>query len=87
MASVQDRSARSGKKPVAKEPEARSGFGLDRIKEFGNEVRSEFGKIVWPARKQTVATTGVVLLLVMLLSFYLGAVDLLLGKIIGYVLR
>ena len=42
MASVQDRSARSGKKPVAKEPEARSGFGLDRIKEFGTEVRSDF---------------------------------------------
>ena len=87
MASTQDRSVRGSKKTIGKDSEGKDGFRLDRVSEFANEVRNEFNKIVWPARKQTIATTAVVLVLVVLLSFYLGAVDLLLGKVIGYVLR
>jgi len=33
------------------------------------------------------ATTGVVVVLVFLVSFYLGTVDLLLGKLIGMVIK
>ncbi|MEW6500713.1 MAG: preprotein translocase subunit SecE, partial [Thermodesulfobacteriota bacterium] len=42
---------------------------------------------VWPAKKQTMLSTVVVVVLVMLMSLYLGAVDLVLGKIIGLILR
>ncbi|MHB1183494.1 MAG: preprotein translocase subunit SecE [Desulfobulbia bacterium] len=86
MASKEDRLAKS-KKAVGNEPEQESVFRPGRVKEFATEVKNEFGKIVWPAKKQTVGTTAVVVVLVMIISFYLGAVDLLLGKIIGYVLR
>ena len=86
MASKEDRLAKS-KKAAGSEPEQGSIFRPDRIKEFAGEVKNEFGKIVWPAKKQTVSTTAVVVVLVMIISFYLGAVDLLLGKVIGYVLR
>ena len=86
MASKEDRLAKS-KKAEGTDSEQGSVFRPDRMKEFATEVKNEFGKIVWPAKKQTVGTTAVVVVLVMIISFYLGAVDLLLGKIIGYVLR
>lgn len=86
MASKEDRLAKS-KKADGSDPDQGSVFQPGRVKEFAAEVKNEFGKIVWPARKQTVGTTAVVVVLVMIISFYLGAVDLLLGKLIGYVLR
>jgi len=86
MASKEDRLTKS-KAAAGNDSEQGSVFSPGRIKEFVSEVKNEFGKIVWPAKKQTVGTTVVVVVLVMIISFYLGAVDLLLGKIIGYVLR
>lgn len=86
MASKEERLVRS-KRTSGETPEPGSSFSPDRIKLFAAEVRSEFGKVVWPGRKQTAATTMAVVVLVVVISFYLGAVDLLLGKVIGYVLR
>jgi len=76
-----------GRKTTGKDVEVKSAIQLSRIKEFAAEVQGEFGKIVWPARKQTVASTAVVLVLVMIVSIYLGAVDLFLGKIVDFILR
>ncbi|HSR36460.1 MAG TPA: preprotein translocase subunit SecE, partial [Desulfurivibrionaceae bacterium] len=67
--------------------EEKSSFQLSRINEFAAEVKAEFGKIAWPAKKQTMLSTVVVVVLVMLMSLYLGAVDLVLGKLIGLILR
>lgn len=58
-----------------------------RIKAFAGEVKTEFEKIAWPDKKHTVGSTAVVVILVVILSFYLGAVDLFLGKLISYILR
>jgi preprotein translocase subunit SecE len=62
-------------------------FSLDQIRTFSNEVKSEFNKIVWPTKKVTIGSTGVVIVLVFIISIYLGAVDLLVGKLVSYVLR
>ena len=62
-------------------------FSVDSIKKFAVEVQNEFNKIAWPDKKQTVASTGVVVIPVMILSFYLATVDLVLGKVIGVILR
>ena len=62
-------------------------FSVDTIKSFSAEVQSEFNKIAWPDKKHTLASTGVVVVLVMILSFYLATVDLVIGKLIGAVLR
>jgi preprotein translocase subunit SecE len=86
MASKEDRLAKS-KKSTGNDLEEGSVFRPGRIKEFAAEVKNEFGKVVWPSKKQTVGTTAVVVVLVLIISFYLGAVDLLLGKLIGYILR
>jgi preprotein translocase subunit SecE len=56
------------------------------IRTFIQEVQAEFNKIVWPAKKVTAGLTGFVLLLVVILSIYLGSVDLLLGKMVSSVL-
>ena len=86
MASKTERSAKKSKSPE-KEVELKTESGMSRVKEFAADVKSEFGKVVWPPKKQTFASTGVVIVLVMIISFYLGAVDLILGKLIGLVLR
>ncbi len=67
--------------------EKKSRFSPTRIKEFVAEVNAEFLKIVWPDKKMTLGLTGVVVVLTVVVSFYLGSVDLLLGKIISSFLR
>jgi len=77
----------SKNKAVAVDEAAVQKFSLARIKEFAGEVKSEFKKIVWPDRKVTIGSTGVVLVLVFLVSVYLGAVDLFIGKLVSYILK
>jgi len=57
------------------------------IREFIREVQVEFKKVVWPDKKVTFGLTGFVMILVVLVSIYLGSVDLLLGKLVTMVLR
>jgi len=80
-----ERSSKS--KAVTAEQPAAQKFSPARIKEFAGEVKSEFKKIVWPDRKVTLGSTGVVIILVFLVSIYLGAVDLFIGKLVSYILR
>lgn len=58
-----------------------------RIRQFYHEVVAEFKKIVWPDRKVTLGLSGFVVLLTVVLSVYLGAVDFVLGKLVGLILR
>jgi len=53
-------------------------------KEFVVEAVQELKKTTWPSRKETLTTTGVVLVLVFLLAGYLGFVDYLLSHFIRY---
>jgi preprotein translocase subunit SecE len=62
---------------------------MERIKEFMRtaqqffrEVRVELKKVTWPTRKETIASTSVVLVTVFLVAFYLGVVDLGLSRLI-----
>jgi preprotein translocase subunit SecE len=62
---------------------------MERIKEFVRtaqqffrEVRVELKKVTWPTRKETIASTSVVLITVFLVAFYLGVVDLGLSRLI-----
>lgn len=63
------------------------GAKIARLKQFIVEVRQEFGKVVWPAKKQTIMSTTVVVILVSLVAIYLGSIDLVLGKLVGAILR
>jgi len=60
---------------------------LTKTKSFLEEVKTEIAKVTWPTRKETVATAWVVVVIIVLLSFYLGACDLILGKLVQLILR
>ena len=55
---------------------------IAKTRSFFDEVKQELDKVTWPARKETVATTWVVVFIVVLISFYLGACDLVLAKLL-----
>ena len=55
-------------------------------KQFFREVRVELKKVTWPSRKETIASTSVVLVTVILVAFFLGIVDLGLSRLIKILL-
>lgn len=75
------------KKNSAVKTEKPSPFAPSQIKKFVEEVKVEFLKIVWPDKKMTLGLTGVVVVLTVVVSIYLGSVDLLLGKVVASFLR
>lgn len=54
------------------------------IRNFFDEVKNELEKVTWPDRDLTVGTTVVVLILVIVMSVFLGVVDIALAKLIQY---
>ena len=59
---------------------------LAKILQFLHEVQQELKKVVWPSRKDTIASTSVVLILVIIIAFFLGLIDLGLARIIRVIL-
>jgi len=66
---------------------------MDKIKNWANivknfliEAKAELRKVTWPTRRQTIASTSVVILVVFVVSAFLGLVDFGLTKIIKLVL-
>lgn len=55
--------------------------------QFIQEVRAETAKVTWPSRKETLITTGMVLLMVTIASLFFVVVDQILFFIINLVLR
>jgi len=57
-----------------------------RIGQFLRESRFELKKVTWPTPKETFASTSVVVVVVIIVSVFLGVVDLGLTKVIKFVL-
>lgn len=74
-------------KAVKAEPKGFAVLSPGNVRNFIHQVQAEFKKIVWPDKKVTFGLTGFVLVLVMVISIYLGSVDLLLGKLVSSVLQ
>lgn len=53
-----------------------------KIVEFTNEVITELGRVVWPARKETVLSTGVVSVLVGVCSIIFFLFDMVWGMLV-----
>jgi preprotein translocase subunit SecE len=60
---------------------------VQKIVQFLKEVRFELKRVTWPSRKETLAGTIVVLVIVMIVAFFLGIVDIGLAELIKMVLR
>jgi preprotein translocase subunit SecE len=70
-------------KPSVKE---RTSGTIDTIGQFLREVRIELSKVTWPTRKDTIASTSVVLVIVILIAVFLGIVDLGLSRLMRILL-
>lgn len=55
--------------------------------QFLREVKIELKKVTWPSRKQTIGSTVVVIILVLIISLFLGVVDIGLTKLVRVVLQ
>jgi preprotein translocase subunit SecE len=60
---------------------------LNRIKEFFMEVKIEIKKVVFPAKDELIGSTWVVIITVIIISLFLGIVDLGLSKLVRMALR
>lgn len=55
---------------------------FEKVKQFLKDSRTELRKVTWPTSKQTFASTSVVIIVVVIISVFLGVVDFGLSKII-----
>ncbi|MBU0985711.1 MAG: preprotein translocase subunit SecE [Proteobacteria bacterium] len=60
---------------------------FDKSIQFLREVKVELKKVTWPTRKQTMSSTLVVIILVMIISIFLGVVDMGLSSLIRVVFQ
>jgi preprotein translocase subunit SecE len=60
---------------------------LEKLIQFFREVRAELRRVTWPTRKETLGATSVVLVLVMIMSFFLGLVDVGLHELMRMILH
>ena len=58
-----------------------------RLREFLKEVRIEFTKVTWLDRKQLQTNTAVVLITVLIVSFFVGIVDRILTAGLNLIFR
>ena len=54
--------------------------------EFINQVRAEASKVTWPTRKETLVTTLMVFIMVVLAALFFLAVDQILSMLVGLTL-
>lgn len=55
---------------------------FEKVKNFLKEAKVELKKVTWPTPKQTLASTSVVIIVVVIVSIFLGIVDFGISKII-----
>jgi preprotein translocase subunit SecE len=60
---------------------------IEKIKQFFREVQVETKKVVYPSREELIGSVWVVIVTVMVISVFLGVVDLGLTKLVGMAIR
>ena len=73
--------------PVSKSSVVKEKTFIDKGLQFLREVKVELKKVTWPSRKQTMGSTVVVLVIVTIISLFLGIVDAGLSGLIRAVLQ
>ena len=58
----------------------------DSTKEFLLDVRAELRKVTYPTYSETIGSTTVVIVLVMIVSLFLALTDLILVRLIGRII-
>jgi preprotein translocase subunit SecE len=84
------KSGKSKKVDVAKKKTVKKSEGKlswwEQALQYLREVVYELRKVVWPSRKETIASTSVVLVVVILIGVFLGFSDLILSRVMRWVI-
>lgn len=59
---------------------------ISTVRHFLSEAKAELKKVTWPTPKEALASTSVVIVVVIIVSIFLGIVDFGLTKIVRLVL-
>ncbi len=59
---------------------------FNKISGYLQSVRTEMGKVTWPARESLIESTGITLLLSIILAIFVFIVDMILSRIINVVI-
>jgi preprotein translocase subunit SecE len=59
---------------------------VEEFQEFLELSKAEIKKVTWPTRKETMVTSAAVLVLVVVMTLFLGVVDMGLSKLISLIL-
>ncbi len=60
---------------------------FNKTRNFLKEVKIELKKVAFPTREEVIGSTKVVIITVLIISLFLGLVDLGLSKLVGLALR
>lgn len=60
---------------------------IEKSLQFLREVRVELKKVTWPTRKQTIGSTIAVIVLVLIISLFLGLIDIGLSSLLQLILK
>jgi len=60
---------------------------LKKIEDFFQESFREFKKVIFPSLDEVVGSTKVVIITVLIISVFLGIIDMLLSRFVGYIIR
>jgi preprotein translocase subunit SecE len=60
---------------------------VKKIIQFLKETKFELKRVTWPTRREMLAGASVVLVIVFIVAFFLGIVDIVLSKLIKVVLQ
>jgi preprotein translocase subunit SecE len=78
---IKAKKAEPVKKAVRKADENQTPW-WERFRQYLREVVYELRRVVWPSRKETLGSTSVVLVIVIICGMFLGVVDLILSRLI-----
>jgi preprotein translocase SecE subunit len=76
--------------PVPGQESWRGKTRADKVKkiiQFLKETKFELKRVTWPTRREMLAGASVVLVIVFIVAFFLGIVDIVLSKLIKVVLK
>ena len=59
---------------------------IEQVAQFFREVKIEIKKISWPMRNETIASTSVVIIIVLIIGIFLGLVDVGLARLVKIIL-
>ena len=84
--STEENNIQTGAKSPAKAKKARKKRKGNRVTRWFREMKSELKKVQWPSLKQTMNNTGVVIVCVIIVGFFIWVFDWLAGSVIDALL-